>query len=198
MKLMNRIAIAAALATLPLSQAHAGWKLVPQAQPVKVAKSTLTVTPGEEWNRSSHRASAKGETWSLDGPGVNELYFLAGLAPGETFYKDLHKKDRPMPLMGKAMQLTDIPEFFESSVRVSYNTSLFQTTGVEPATFLGNAGVRFTYELAIDGNPMKYKGIAQAALVKGQLYLISFTAPSIYFFDRDGAKARVIMDSAKL
>jgi hypothetical protein len=198
MKPISRIVLAFSLAALPLAPAHAGWKLVTHAVPVAVAKSKLTVTPAEDWNRSSHRASKKGETWSLDGPGINELYFLADLAPGETFFKDIHKKDHPMPAMGKAMQLTEISEFFESSARVSYNTSDFKVTNVEPAKFLDNSGVRFTYEFSIEGNPMKYKGVAQAALLSGKLYLISFAAPAIHFFDRDSPKARVIMDSAKL
>lgn len=198
MKFVLKAAVALVCLSVPLTQVQAGWKLVTRAQPVQVAKSTLTVTPGEDWNRSSHRASKKGETWSLDGPGVNELYFVSGLAAGETFYKDLQKKDHPMPPMGAAMQLTEIPEFVESSMRVSFNTSVFETTGVEPAQFLGHGGVRFTYEFAVQGNPVKYKGVAQAALIGGKLYLISFTAPGIHFFDQDSPKARAIMDGAKL
>jgi hypothetical protein len=103
-----------------------------------------------------------------------------------------------LPKLGKSMQLTDIPDFVESSQRVALGTSLFELTGTEPVKFAGTDGVRFTYEYAVQGNPMKYKGVAQAALVKGQLYLISFTAPAIHFYDRDRTRAEAIMASAKL
>ena len=45
---------------------------------------------------------------------------------------------------------------------------------------------------------MKYNGVAQAALVGGKLYIISFNAPMITFYERDRAKAEAIMASAKL
>ncbi len=194
----GRMGLAAALFALPVGQAMAGWKLVTRATPVKVAKSTMTVTPGEDWNRASHRASKKGETWTLDGPSLGEVYFAAALLPGETFYKDTNKKLKPLPVMGKNLALTDIPEFYESSQRIAYSTAVYEITGVEPAKFLGQDVVKFTYSFAVEGNPMQYKGMARATLIKGQLYLISFDAPVINFYERDHAKAEAIMDSARL
>jgi len=198
MKLVGRVLVAAAVAMTPVAAAHAGWKMVDHGVAVQVAKSKLTVLPAEDWNRSSHRAGPKGETWSLDGPGINELYFLSGLAPTETVFKDADKKNKPLPPMGANLQLNEVPEFFESSIRVSYNTSLFEVTEVKPMRFLDQDGVRFTYEFAAQDNPMRYKGVAEATLIKGKLYLISFTAPTLYFFDRDSAKAEAIMASARL
>ncbi|MFM5930324.1 MAG: hypothetical protein ACKOPQ_05405 [Novosphingobium sp.] len=198
MKRFTGIALAAALALAPAGQAFAGWKLVKPATPTAVAKSTFTVSSGEEWNRNSYRPIKKSELWTLDGLALNEVYFVSGLIAGEPLYREVDKKNKPLPKMAKAMQLTDIPEFFESSQRVALNTSLFELTGTEPVKFAGNDGVRFTFEYAVQGNPMRYKGMAQAALVKGQLYLISYIAPSIYYFDRDRAKAEAIMASAKI
>lgn len=198
MKKITRIALALALVTLPAGQAMAGWKLVNAAKPTAIGKTTFNVTAGEEWNRNTYRPIKKGELWSLDGLGLNELYFVTGLIPGEPLYRELDKKNKPLPKMGKSLQLTDIPDFFESSQRVALNTSLFQLTGTEPVKFAGNDGVRFTYEYAVQGNPMKYRGVAQAAVVKGQLYLISFTAPAIHYFERDRARAEAIMASAKI
>lgn len=194
----GQILAAAALLAVSSAPALAGWKLVPAAAPVKVAKSTMSVTPAEAWNRASHRASKKGETWTLDGPSLNEVYFAAALLPGETFYKDLRKKEKPLPVMGKNLALTDIPEFYESSQRIAYNTSVYEVTGIEPVKFLGQDGVKFSYTFAVEGNPMQYKGIARATLIKGQLYLISFDAPAINFYERDHAKAETIMESARL
>lgn len=198
MKALVRFALAAALVVAPASQALAGWKLIAAKQSVTVAKSKLAVTPAEAWNRGTHRASKKGETWTLDGPSLNEVYFAGGLLAGETFYKDTDKKNKPLPVMGKNLQLTEIPEFYESSQRLAYNTSVYEITGVEPVKFMGQDGVRFTYTFAVQGSALKYKGVARATLVKGALYLISYDAPELTFFERDRAKAEAIMDSARL
>ncbi|MEP7221449.1 MAG: hypothetical protein ABI673_02150 [Novosphingobium sp.] len=198
MKGFVRIALAAALVALPATQAAAGWKLIAAKESVQVAKSKMAVTPNEAWNRGTHRASKKGETWTLDGPSISEVYFAAALLPGETFYKDTDKKNHPLPMMGKNLQLTDIPEFYESSQRIAYSTSVYEVTGIEPMKFLGQDGVKFSYTFALQGNPLQYKGLARATLIKGQLYLISYDAPALSFFDRDRAKAEAIMDSARL
>lgn len=198
MKGLVRFALAAALVVAPAGQALAAWKLVAANTPVKVAKSEMSVTPGAAWNRGTHRASKKGETWTLDGPSISEVYFAGGLLPGETFYKDVDKKNNPLPVMGSNLQLTDIPEFYESSQRIAYGTAVYEVTGVEPVKFLGQDGVQFTYTFALTGNPLTYNGIARATLVKGALYLISYDAPALSFFERDKAEAQAIMDSAKL
>lgn len=190
--------MALALVASPLAAVQASWKLVSHAAPVKVAKGGMTVTAGEDWNRFTGRAIPKGETWSLDGPSLNTLYFVADLAPGETLLKDAAKKDRPLPTFADKAQLTDIADFVESSIRVSLNTSDYQTTTVEPIKFLGADGVRFAFQYAVTGNPLPYQGLAEAALINGHLYAILYAAPKLYYFDRDQAKVRAIMDSAKL
>jgi len=198
---MNRtLAVAAALALLaaPAAPALAGWKLIGQGAAVTIAKSKLRVTPTEEWNRWTLRPIKKGEVWTLDGVNLNELYFVGGLAAGETLFRDANKKERPLPAFQASSQLTDIPEFVESSTRIALNTSVFETTGVQPITFAGRPGVRFTYEYAVESTPLRRKGVAVGTIVDGQLHLIVFTAPALYYFDRDAPKVEAIIASAAL
>lgn len=189
---------ALALAALPAAPALAGWKLMSQGAPVTVAKGTLRVTPAENWNRTSVRPIPKGEVWTIDGVTLNELYFVSALLPGETLYRDSAKKERPLPKLAATMQLTDIPEFFESSNRLAMNTSVFQITGTEPAHLGGQAAVKFSFEYALAGTTLTRKGVAVGTMVSGRLYLISFIAPSLFYFDRDRAKAEAIMASATM
>lgn len=188
-------AIALALATLPAAPALAGWKLATHGVATTVAKSSLRVTPGRDWNRWSRRPIRNSEIWTLDGAALNELYFVSGLAAGGTLYKDADRKNNPLPKMGSALQLTEIPEFFESSNRVALATSVFQITSTEPMQFGGNPGVRFTYEYAVKDSTLMQKGVAAGTIANGKLYLISFTAPALYYFDRDRAEAEAIMNS---
>jgi hypothetical protein len=100
--------------------------------------------------------------------------------------------------MAAGMQLTDSPDFVESSMRVALKTSVFRVTNVEPARFAGRAGVRFVYEYAVEDSPLIRKGVASGTVAGNQLYLITFTAPGVFYFDRDRPKAEAIMTSAKL
>lgn len=198
MKRMNKLALALALVALPAAPALAGWKLVAPGKSAAVAKSTLAVTPGEAWNRGSARPIKKSEVWTLDGVVLNELYFVSGLIGGETMLRDAAKKDRPLPKFAATMQLTDIPEFVESSYRTAFGTSMFKITNVEPAKLGGHDAVRFAYEYAVEGSKITRKGLATGTVVNKQFYLISFTAPATFYFDRDRARVTAIMDSAKL
>ena len=187
-----------ALIAWAASPALASWKLVDAGARITVAKSLLTVTPRHDWNRWTIRPIKKGEVWTLDGTAINELYFVTGLAPGETLFRDVNKKERPLPALGSSVQLTDIPEFVESSTRIAFNTSVFELTDVQPATVAGHQGVRFTYEYAVEGTPVTRKGLAAGTIVDGKLYLIAYTAPAVYFFDRDAPKVEAIIASASL
>ena len=192
-------AIAAlALAMAPAAPAWAGWKLIDAGTAVIVAKSRLRVTATEDWNRSTARPIKKGEVWTLDGVSLNELYFISGLATGETMFRDARKKERPLPAFRASAQLTAIPEFVESSTRIVLNTSVFEMQGVEPTTLAGHPGVRFTYQYAVEGSPLMRKGLGVGTIVDGQLHLITYTAPAVYFFDRDAPKVEAIIASARL
>lgn len=187
-----------AAAMTAAAPASAGWKLVNRAAPAVVAKSTVKVTPAEDWNRWTTRPVPKSEVWTLDGPALNELMFWTGIIPGETLYRDMAKKDRPLPKMRAGMQLTDIPDFLESSVRVQLDTSSFEITGTEPVRFAGRDGIRFTYTFATGASNIVRKGVAQATLAGGSLTMIGFTAPEAFYFERDRARAEALMASASM
>lgn len=197
MKIVHGLMGALLMAAVPAAPALAGWKLARQATATTVAKGRMVVTPAEGWNRWSFRPIKKSEVWTLDGVALNELYFVSGLMPGETLYRNLAKRDRPLPAMTTGMQLTDIPDFVESSIRVALKTSIFRVTNVEPVRFAGANGVRFMYEYAVEDSPLLHKGIASGTIVSNQLYLIAFNAPGVFYFDRDRPKAEAVMASAR-
>lgn len=196
MKRFYIVAAALALASLPAAPALAAWKLMTHGQTVKVAKGTLAVTPTVDWNKGGGRPIPKSEIWTLDGVGLNQLYFVSGLIAGETLYRDKQKKEQPLPKFASSMQLTDIPEFYESSARLSLGTSMFRITGTEPVTFGGKQGVKFSFEYAVEGSALIFKGMASGTIDAGKLQFISFTAPATFYWDRDRAKAEAVMASA--
>ncbi|MEM6858125.1 MAG: hypothetical protein AAF559_09660 [Pseudomonadota bacterium] len=190
--------VASALIVGTASPAIAGWKLIEEDRPVKVAKSDMTVTPGEIWNRWTRRPVKQGETWTRDGTPLNELYFVSGLPAGKTLYKDRQKKDRPLPALAATLDITEIPEFYESSTRLVLGTSVFEMTSIEPAKMGEYDAVKFEFEYSVDDSPLKRKGLAVGTMVKGELHLISFLAPATFFFERDRAEVEAIMASVQI
>ena len=195
MKKLSAILAVAALVAAPVAPAVAGWKLIEAQTPVAIGKSTMQVTPGQKWNRWSARPVKQSEIWTRDGVNLNELYFVTGLPAGMTLYKNTQKKERPLPVLSKTLDLTEIPEFYESSTRLVLGTSVFEMTSVEPAKMGVHDAVKFEFTYAVEGSPLKRKGLAVGTMVKGQLYLISFLAPETHFFDRDRAEVETIMAS---
>jgi hypothetical protein len=197
MRIWKLAAIGAALG-LAATPAIAGFKLVPKGTPVAVAKSMLTVTPSVDWNRLGARPGRNAESWTLDGLTLNDLTFYSGIANDATLFRDARKKTAPLPRFSSTMLAPDIAQLFESSYRVSIGTSLMSIDGVEPATFAGRSGFHFTYTFVIQGEEVRRKGEATGAVIDGKLYLITFEAPVIHYFDATRGAAKTVVDSAKI
>lgn len=198
MKRMSKLALMGMVIGLVGTPALAGYKLVSKGVPVAVAKSTLTVTPSVDWNRLGARPGRNAESWTLDGLTLNDLTFYSGIANDTTLFRDAKKKTAPLPRFSSTMLAPDIAQLFESSYRVSIGTSLMSIDGVEPATFAGKPGFHFTYTFVIQGEEVRRKGEATGAVIGGKLYLITFEAPVIHYFDATRDAAKIVVDSAKI
>jgi hypothetical protein len=194
-KLFFGLGLALAVSAAPLS---AGWKLMPPAERVAVANSVLTVVPGEGWNRSSSRFSKKGESWSFDGPILNNIDFLGGIASGEPIAKERNKKDKPLPKFNSAMLPTDVAQMYEQTARILTGSPDFAVESMEPASFAGHQGFRFTFRFTKPDEEITRKGEARGAIVGGRLYLIAYVATALHYFEAHLAAAESVMDSAKV
>ena len=186
------------LVTLALcaQSASAKWIAVPTTAPVAVAQSKLTVTAPAGWNRWSKRPVKQGELWSFDGPILNQLAFHGAIAPGQPLAKERNKKREPLPKFGAGMRATDIAEAYEQTARVTQGATDFVIDAIEPAVFAGNDGFRFAFHYT--AGELTRRGEARGAIIGGRLYLITYAAPALHYFDAHLSKAQAIMDSAKL
>jgi hypothetical protein len=197
MKLITKtLVLAAALsATAPAS---AGNKLIPAGQRVAVAKSPMTVLPTNEWNKLGARPGRNSETWTIDGDELNDLTFYGGIPAGKPLFREVDKKNRPLPLVSATMLITDIPALVENSYRIALGTTDMNVDKIEPITFVGNKGVRFTYTFTRQNESLRRRGEAHAAVVAGKLYMITYEAPTLYYFDRSAAAFRTLADTIAL
>lgn len=92
-------------------------KLHRQGEETAVAESTLTVRPSRDWNQLGKRIGKNTETWTLDGPQLNDVTFFGGIAPGKPLVKEKDKKREPLPKFTKNTLLAEIPELLERTTR---------------------------------------------------------------------------------
>lgn len=196
MKTILRTAVTALTIAILAASPVSANKLMPKGQPQAVAKSALTVTPTTDWNKLGARPGRNAESWTLDGLTLNDLTFYGGIANDTTLFRDARKKTDPLPRFSSTMLIPDIAQFFESSYRVSVGTSLMSIDSLAPATFAGRPGFRFTYSFVVKNEEVRRKGEAVGAVIDGRLYMITFEAPVIHYFDATIAPARAVQASA--
>ncbi|HUD95118.1 hypothetical protein [Sphingobium sp.] len=155
----------------------------------------MKVTPIRDWNSLSIRPGKKAETWTLDGEQLNDVTFYGGIAPGEALIRERSKKHKPLPKFTKQTLLVEIPELLEGTYRTNKGIGTFTVTGSNPDRFLGGEGIRFTYDY-IDADNLPRKGEARATLVKDMLYMATFDAPRLHYFQATLDDFHSLTDSA--
>lgn len=164
---------------------------------VQIAGSTLTVTPPRDWNRLDAKPGKFAEVWTLDGEQLNDVTFYGAVETGEPIVRERSKKRDPLPKFSSATLLAEIPELLEGTYRTYKKIGVFAITSSQPDRFLDRDGVRFTYEYT-DADNLPRKGEARATLAGGKLYMATFDAPRLHYFDKSIADYRALTDSAQL
>lgn len=196
---MNKIrSIAAAAILIASTPALAGNSLVAPEPQKGIARSTLSATPDGEWNRLGRRDGKFVELWTKDGDSLNKVAFIGGVPTGQPLFKEADRKNRPLPRVGDNLLITDIPTLLESSYRIQFNVNRFSIDMQEPADLNGHPGLKFSYTFVTANDEVERKGEAVGAFVKGRLYIISYEAPGIYFFDKDIEAYRRLAATLKL
>jgi len=162
-----------------------------------IAKSRIAATPAGEWNKLSFSGGKNVEVWTLDGDSLNKVTFFGGIAAGQPLLRERDKKNSPLPKVAGDMLVTDIPTLLETTYRSQYAVNQMAIETQQPAKLDGHSGIRFSYSFT-KSDDVRRKGEAVGAMVNGQLYLICYEAPEIYFFDKDVEKFRSLAGSIKL
>ena len=174
--------LAAGALLVGAGSAFAGNRLIEANAQVQVAGSAFGVTPARTWNKLGARPGRGAEVWTLDGPDLNEITFYGAIETDRPIFREVSRRERPLPRFSSTMLLTDIPTLLENSYRVGRNVTIFTTDRMEPTRFGGRDGVRFEYSFTTD-DEVRRRGEGYGAIVGGRLYLITYEAPVIHYFD---------------
>ena len=197
MSITHRTAFAALAVFALAAPAMAGNTLIPPGARVAVAKSAMTVVPSIEWNKLGARPGRNSESWTQDGDDLNDLTFYGGIEPERTLFREVSKRNKPLPRVKATMLVTDIPTLVENSYRIALGAASVRIDTIEPIPFAGAKGVHFTYTFSKQNETLQRRGDARGAIIGGKLYLVTYEAPSLYYYDRSAAAARVVADSVR-
>ncbi len=192
---MRKIGLLLALVLFCLPVGASAHRLIDANEAVSVARSDLTIVPTIEWNRISQRPGRNAERWTLDGELLNDVLFFAEVENGDTLFREVNRRETPMPEFSNSMLLVDLPDYLESSLRIAKGVATFEVTSVEPVTFLGQNSVRFEFS-TLGADDLNRRGIAVATIIEGELFMMLYEAPSIYYFDRNRGDFEQLVASA--
>jgi hypothetical protein len=160
-------------------------------------KDRMTVTVDKPWNQFEGGIGDGTPTWTQDGVTVDALRFYVALKDGALIAPTPTEPKGQKPLAYKAgMGTSEVVALFEGLY--SRGGSTFALDRVEPAPFGGQGGFRFEFSSIRKADDVRLRGIGWGAVRNGELFVVTYTAPRMAFFDRHMASAEAIAKSARL
>jgi len=197
--MIKRLACVAVLVgSLGVSGCAPTYTLV-RSGPQPVAKDAFTVSPSQNWNRIPKTANviAIEESWTKNGPMLDSISFVGGLAEGQALIVQKKKDDQQVPPFRSDMSPNDLVSMTESYYRVRGGVTVFNVTGVEPAQFLGSNGVKFDFDY-VGSDSFPKKGRCFMAVVGGKLYLMKLEGAASHYFASSSTEFDSMAKSAML
>jgi hypothetical protein len=155
-----------------------------RAKPTSVGDHSLVVTPPREWNKQRPRLFddiGDVEDWTLNGPYLDGVTFVSGLANNKYLIRQNRFEDRQVPKFRSDMSAPEITSMIESLYRVRGGAVEFRSLSLQPRMFLGQNGFQWDYE-HLDGDELWRKGRVVGAVVNGKLYMIMFDAARSHYY----------------
>ena len=132
-----------------------------------------------------------------DDPNIDETTRLRNrIAELESLVRERNRKREPLPKFAASMKASDIADLVDRTNSNSKAATDVVMEAVEPATFAGQPGFRLAYRYT--STELIRRVEARGAVIGGKLYLISYDAPALHYFDAGLEQARAVMASAKI
>ena len=165
-----------------------------------VIEGVLAVEPTKDWSYVSTFSlyGAHVVVWTMDGPALNKLCFVAGLSDNSSIHAD-RPGSPPEPRFRANMTPTEVMELFEAAYsRPTGSPVIFGTSNLQPAKFAGHKGFRFDFNFVDQADEVERKGFATGTIHKGRLYLVFYHGARIHYFAKNLPEVERIVASARL
>jgi hypothetical protein len=192
----------ARLAAIALAALVAACTTVSHVRPGErtVINGSLSVQPTKDWSHVSTFSlyGAHVVVWTMDGPELDKLCFVAGLENNASIHADRPGKT-PEPRFRANMTPSEVMELFEAAyARPTTTPVIFKTVGLRPAKFAGVDGFRFDFSFVDQADEVERMGVATGAIHKGKLYLVFYHGARLHYFGKNLPEVEAILGSAKL
>ena len=178
---MNRLLTAAIVLGVLFVSACTQFSLVEAQKPARLGNA-FEFDPQIAWSKTS---SGPRELWTVDGPLLNALHLYGGLLEGDPLFEDRVSKPDPKPLFRKAMSPLEIRDFIVASLTLAKLQNV-STADLRPFDFAGNPGFRFEFAYVTEDG-LRKKGFMVGAVYDDRLYLISYGAPEVFYYEKHRA-----------
>jgi hypothetical protein len=171
--------------------------------------SVVKVAPGEAligermrvpsdaaWNQFAGNVGASNAAalWTREGLAIDQVNFYVGLKDGGLL-ATAGKDQRPLTFKA-TMQPHEVVALFESFY--SRDGSSFTLDKLETTDFLGQRGWRAQYTIVRKVDDVRLAGSAWATVRGGELFAITFTAPTLWFYPRQLPLVESLAAAARL
>lgn len=158
----------------------------------------ISVKPGAGWEKlpASLRQNRWEALWTRNGAQLDRLSLVAGLPDGKAILAQKAGVDQQVPAFRADMTAHDLASMVESSYRIN-GVAVFRLHSVQPADFLGGAGIEMRYDYS-SGIGIAKKGRCVMRVVDGKLHAMKLDAVANDDFDALAAEFDAVVAGARL
>jgi hypothetical protein len=162
-----------------------------------VVADRLAVPTDAAWNqmRGQFSGTNAAAVWTTEGLTIDQLAFYVGVKDGDALAQSNGKEQRPLNFKS-GMQGHEIAALFEALH--TRDGSSYKVDKLEAATFLGQRGWRVQFSAVRKFDDVKLSGSVWATVRDGQLFAMSFAAPTLAFYPRLAPKVEKLAADARL
>lgn len=182
---------------LSLTLAMTGCAVVTKIGPGEaLIAEKISVPVDAGWNQFAGRfgGSNAQALWTNEGLTIDQLSFFVALKDGDAIAPPIGKDQRPLSFKS-AMQPHEVVALFEAFY--TRDGSSFKLDKLEPTDFLGQRGWRANYTVVRKVDDVKLAGSAWAMVRAGELYAMTYTAPSLGFYPRQLPRVEKVASAAR-
>lgn len=140
----------------------------------------VSVDPQVAWAKLA-RPNISSSLWTIDGLGLDELYFFTDVKSGQPLVKVKSDDKKTANLLyNDTMLPNDVMDLMASTLE-ALGYQQVHASGLAPAPFGKTTGFRFNLDFSTQSG-LEMKGTALAAQRGPKLDVILFTAPNEYYF----------------
>ena len=153
----------------------------------------FSVEPQIEWSSIDQ---GKITIWTVNGSGLEAIYFADGIADGDPFFdRRFGESEKELPLFHSPMTANEAMEFVVDTLITSGAGEVYAVE-LRPKKFGAHAGFRFDLEY-LGATGLEGSGMAFGAIIEDKLYLMLYLAAAEHYFTTYGGHVERMFDSLK-